>query len=537
MNVVALHRPAKVSGVSTAGLSAARLEAPHTPARPLIIGEALTDTDVAQSPLAGAPGVALCTWPKGADAVDQVLAVRDALRSLNVDVVLTNDLPHAFAAASLEHYRGTRCAAWLHSASHDGEALVTTCFELADAWRAVSHEGRRRALTVAAELGLELPPPRATAPAFIDVPGEPAPLPPLGGDHPLRLLYAARLEKHHKRVLDLAHLCDALAARAVHFHLTIAGEGPAERELRAALAPHSPRVTFTGAVPPARMSHLLHEHHLLLLVSASEAAPMCVMEAMAAARPAAITTSCGEATHWIRSHSDGLIIPTGDMPALAAALSTLVNSPGALHAMSSAAHARALQLFSPAARAPALNALFNEAAACPGDHATPDAITRRWTRTLHALSAIGPFAPERAAHLANLWLTELRAVGIDTAEVDLPLSVTPRPSPGERRLRRTLAHLRQQGRTRLALYGCGRHTAALASAIASTPELVAIIDDAAGTPHGPPPHIAGKPVLSPAHFPLLDAHALIISSDEHEREMLTRARTFADHVVPLYEAA
>jgi len=533
MNVVALHRPAKVSGVSTAGRSAAQLKPPFTGWRPLIIGENLTRADLQQSPLADAPGADFCTWAAGADAIDQVLSARAMLRSIRADVVVSNDLPHAFVAAGLDHHRGLRCAAWLHSASHDGEGLVTSCFELADAWRAVSHEGRRRTIATAAELNLTIPPPRATAPAFLDVPASPAPLPP--GDT-LRLLYAGRLEKYHKRILDLARLCDALAAFNTPFHLTIAGDGTAAAELRTALSPHlaTGKVSLTGPVNPAQMQQLLSTHHVLVLVSGSEAAPMCVMEAMAAARPAAITTSCGEAVHWVRDGIDGILAPTGDMPALAARLASLASDPRALAAMSHAAWSRATALFAPTARAPALQALVTEAAAAPSDR-SQNAVQARWTHILHALNAIGPVPPQRLAWLAEVWTSELRASGLSTQNLSLPPTILHRPSPAERRLQAVLRTLRTQGHTRVALYGAGRHTRALTQTLETAHEVVAIIDDAAGQAHGPPPRIGGKPVLAPSQFPLLDVHALIISSDEHERELFARATTFASNIIPLYE--
>jgi glycosyltransferase involved in cell wall biosynthesis len=533
MNVVALHRPAKVSGVSTAGRSAAQLKPPFTAWRPLIIGESLTRADLQQSPLADAPGADFCTWEAGADAIDQVLTVRAMLRAMRADVVVSNDLPHAFVAAGLDHHRGLRCAAWLHSASHDGEGLVTSCFDLADAWRAVSHEGRRRTIATAAELNITVPPPRATAPAFLDVPLSPDPLPP--GDT-LRLLYAGRLEKYHKRILDVARLCDALAAFNTPFHLTIAGDGTAAGELRTALSPHlaANRITLAGSVSTTRMTSLLRDHHFLVLVSGSEAAPMCVMEAMAAGRPAAITTSCGEAVYWVRDGIDGVHAPTGDMPALAARLASLASDPRALAAMSQAAWSRATELFAPSVRAPALQALVTEAAAAPTDH-SQDAVQTRWARILHALHAIGPVQPQRLAWLADVWTSELRASGISTQNLSLPTTILHRPSPAERRLQAVLRNLRTEGHTRVALYGAGRHTQGLKHTLEMAHEVVAIIDDAAGQSHGPPPTIARKPVLAPSQFPLLDVHALIISSDEHERELFARATTFARNIIPLYE--
>jgi glycosyltransferase involved in cell wall biosynthesis len=501
--------------------------------RPLVIGEGVTREVVDATPLTGCPGVEWCSWRAGADAVEQVLRVREKLREMHAEVVVTNDLPHGFIAAALDHHRGVRCAAWLHSASHDGEALVTNCFELADAWRSVSHEGRKRALSVAAELGLEIPGARATAPAFVDVAAEfSTPLDDEAAAGTLRLLYAARLEKYHKRVLDLVSLADELLSLGQKFHLTIAGEGPAEGELRSAMAGHmaAGRVEFVGAVSGGTMRRLLADCHALVLVSASEAAPMCVMEAMAAGRMVAVTASCGEASQWVRDGVEGAVARTGCMRELALRLYAAWARPGTVRTMSHAAWARARELFSLESRRPAMQALVEEAWAVDRQSRTPCPSAReaRWKNILRALRAVGPVTPESTAALARMWSGELGE------PADLPLSVEPRPSPAERRLGRVMEELRRTGCKRCALYGGGRHTQSLVATLERTPEVVAIVDDAAGRPHGPPSEIGGKPVIAPGQLSMLGVDAVIISSDEHEREMMARARTFASWVLPLY---
>lgn len=535
MRVVALHRPARVSGVSVAGLRAAMLKPPHHAWRPMVVGEELSDGDVRRSALAGAPDLCTVSWPAGSDPVAQVLAVGRALDRLGAQVVVPNDLPHGFVAAALRRHRGVRCAAWMHSASHEGELLVTHCLELADSWRGVSTGVRDHVIATGAEAALTLDDSPGPAPAFVDIPLRPAPLPP----PPLRLLYAGRLEKHHKRVLDLATLCDELLSAGVSYRMVIAGEGPAEQELRTAITPHleAGRVQLVQPVAPGEIRRLIEQSHVGLLVSGSEGAPTIVMESLAAGRPAAITTGCGDAAAWVRDGLEGVVVATGDMRSMALRLAAIAQSPATLAGMARAAHARARTDLSEDARAPALDSLVEEARAKPAGLTSAPSVIAHWERILHAVSAIGPAPPDSVADLARGWLADLGAQAHGLTLDSLPRGVPPRDTPAERRLRRALQSLRADGARRVALYAAGRHTRKVARVIEQSSDIVAIIDDRAGEPSGPPPVLSQRPVLRPDDFRSLGADALIISSDEHERELLARAKQFAPNVIPLYDAA
>lgn len=536
--VVALHRPAAVSGVSAAGARLARLPAPHTPWRPLVIGEAITPKVLAASPLADAPGLEVVSWDPGTPAVEQVLLVRDALRRLGATVVVPNDLPHGFAAAGLDHLRGVRAAAWCHADSHDGDELFLRCGELANAWRAVSDraDARLRAL------GVPLAGGGGIMPVCVEVPGAPAPMPaPPGGaaGAPLRLLYAGRLEKFHKRCLDLAALADELAMRGVAFELTIAGSGPAEAELRGRVAAHAAagRVRLLGPVALARIPALLAACHVGVLVSGSEGMPTAVMETMAAGRPMAITTGCGGAVGVVRDGVEGLVVPVGAMDTLAAHLSVLASEPARLASMGAAAHAVARRLFTPAARGPSYDAFIAEAAARPARFGAGQGAGVRdaWSRVLAALEAIGPCGEGDLADLAAAWRAEIGA----PMSLDLPRTLPGRDSPAERLLRAALGRLRTQGLCRVALYGAGAHTRKVARVVASSPEIVGVIDDAAEADGGPAGLVHGLPIVPPHALHRLRVQAIIVSSDEHEREMLPKARAWAGTrpVVGLYHAA
>ena len=118
----------------------------------------------------------------------------------------------------------------------------------------------------------------------------------------------------------------------------------------------------------------------------------------------------------------------------------------------------------------------------------------------------------------------------------LPLTLPGMPTLAARLMLNALADLERQGKRRIALYGAGKHTRKLARWIAQRPLVVAIIDDLAGASSGPPRSLWGLPVLLPSEVRSAGIDAVVISSDEHERTMLPRARSFAPglSVVPLY---
>jgi hypothetical protein len=120
----------------------------------------------------------------------------------------------------------------------------------------------------------------------------------------------------------------------------------------------------------------------------------------------------------------------------------------------------------------------------------------------------------------------------------LPLVLPGLPTLAARLLLGARDDLRAGGHERVALYGAGKHTRKLGRWIAEIPEIVAIVDDQAGETGGPGERLLGIPIIKPACIEELDVDAVIVSSDEHERAMLHRARTWAGQrpVVPLYQA-
>ncbi len=113
-----------------------------------------------------------------------------------------------------------------------------------------------------------------------------------------------------------------------------------------------------------------------------------------------------------------------------------------------------------------------------------------------------------------------------------------RVSPVGRLFLRKLEELAVAGRTRVAIYGGGRHTLRLRHALTLTDRVVVILDDRVGQPGGPPERLWGLPVVSPSRLGEFGADSIVISSDEHEEALLAKAQEIRGDrpVMTLYRA-
>jgi glycosyltransferase involved in cell wall biosynthesis len=578
--VVSLHRAEGVSGINAWGARMARLGPPHARWHMLVVGEGLT-RERAAGAAGGAPEWSMATWRRGASAVEQVRAVREAIREAGAEVVAPNDVAHGYIGAGLEHHRGVRCAAVCHACSGVDEDFFARVGRLADAWVAVSRRGRERLGPVMGREGA------GVIPCGVCVPARATPV--SAGPGPLRLLYAGRLDQHCKRVLDLPVLCAALDALGVDWRLTVAGDGSARAELAAGLARFGERASMLGLAPAAEMAGLYERADCLVLLSAFEGWPVTVIEALAAGRPVAITTGCGGALDVVRDGVEGLVVPTGDISAMARRLAGLDRC--SLARMGVAAHAAARAGLDLRTQAGAYDGVVRSLAAGAARGTGGAEVAARWGAILGAFTAIEAPAPmgELLALLLG-WLGEIGAppvaadLGGGVAELlarthgagariggirgaaggrwmgwpvvagegpvivagadspwraagpVLPLSVPAWPNFSSGCFLRALARLRGAGIGRVALYGAGRHTRRLSAALAVSPEVVGIVDDRAGA--GVAERMWGYPVVSPREFTRLGAQAVVVSSDEHQEVMSARAAAWAGGapVVRLYSA-
>lgn len=512
--VVALHRPQSLSGVSVAGARLARCMPDWVPA---IIGSGLTRADLANTPFARIEHAQIIAWPEDASPLEQVATVQATLRSMGAQVVVPNDLPHGFLACALDP--SLRCTGLFHGDHPRDHDLYERVAPLCHAWRAVSNSITH---TVAAH------DPRyasnAPAPCPIEVPDAPV---PLSNHTTLHLLYAGLLDGN-KRPLDLIDLCDALSDRGIDFLLSIAGEGPLQHALADGIAHHvqAGRVRMLGRVGFEQMASLYRACDMLVLTSQSEGSPLVVMEAMATGRPVAISTGSGHAAEIITHNHDGLIFPIGDMQALADALAPIATDRLMLERMGAHAHATAREHFSIGTCAPAFVSLIHEAMTA----ATLDP-RQQFSHWLRTLELLGPMTQGVTAQALAIFA---KSHGISPA--DLPTNRPELLTPRQRIAKAALETLQSTGHHRIALYGAGEHTMHLRAVLDASDAVVAILDDRAGEPGGPPAWIGSRPVFKPDARTLLGIDAVVISSDGYEELLARRAAEWAGQlpVVRLY---
>lgn len=136
--------------------------------------------------------------------------------------------------------------------------------------------------------------------------------------------------------------------------LRVVGEGPLRASLEASAqrAGIADRVRFVGAVAPADVPDQLRRARLVVVPSlgAEGGGPtLAVVEAAAAGRPVVVTDRPGVAEGV--DDTVGVVVPAGDVSALAAALDDLLSDPARLERLGGQAAARAAERWSPEAAA------------------------------------------------------------------------------------------------------------------------------------------------------------------------------------------
>lgn len=551
--VLSVHEAKAAAGVAAAGARLSAIESARWEFRPLVVGEGPLDDLVRNSPLSGTAGLITASWRPGATASEAVECVADAIRASGAAAVIGNDIPVAYVAAGIEAVRGVACCMWVHADNPSVDDLIASCGETAHATRGVSGGAVERVARTAKAWGLMIPSPRVLPAPIAGADGV-----PLTGLHDaeLKLLYVGRLERHHKRVLDLAAVLDCLHAAGVPVKLRIAGTGPDQDALEAVLGSHvhASRALLEGVVPLERVGELYAWADCLVLPSATEGMPTVVMEAAASGRPSIVTRGCGGAVELIERTCCGVVVKVGDIEAMATALAMLADDRAVLRAMGQRA-ARAAEGFLVRGLTGAFEQFAEEAVNRAAElgrsveefdgqvGVVPRVWRAQWGHVLGALGACVRNEREYTAAAERLrarFVATLRGTGAAIsrdAERALPLAYPGVSHDAERRLVSTLTRLRDQGAKRIVVYGAGQHTKRLATVITRSPECVGIADDRAeGCAMT---QIASVPVVAPSSVSRLRPDAIVVSSDVHERVMMTRAAAWSGGVpvVGLYSGA
>jgi glycosyltransferase involved in cell wall biosynthesis len=139
------------------------------------------------------------------------------------------------------------------------------------------------------------------------------------------------------------------AARLVDAHFVVAGDGwqlEAMHRLARRLGVQE-RVTFTGWLAPEALAEQLAEASIVVVPSWwPEPFGLVGIEAFAAGRPV-IASATGGIGDWLDDGVSGVMVPAGDVEALARALNELLDDPERQAAMGAAGRAAAAARFSP----------------------------------------------------------------------------------------------------------------------------------------------------------------------------------------------
>ena len=187
------------------------------------------------------------------------------------------------------------------------------------------------------------------------------PLPLLGRDcaEPGRILFLGRADAG-KGVFDLLSAVAALAPAFPHLRLVVGGVGELDTMRdRAAELGIAGRVTLAGWLDEAAKAGELARAQIFCLPSHAEGLPMAMLEAMAAAK-AVVASSVGGIPEAIGDGDNGLLVAPRDVPALTAALASLLRDDALRERLGARARETVEQRFSTAAAAGQLSALYRE---------------------------------------------------------------------------------------------------------------------------------------------------------------------------------
>jgi teichuronic acid biosynthesis glycosyltransferase TuaC len=170
---------------------------------------------------------------------------------------------------------------------------------------------------------------------------------------------------HLTDLKGVANLVEAVAVNAARTPtppiLAIVGEGPLRPALEARVAELGlgDSVRFAGKIAHDEVGMWMAACDVLALPSLSEGLPTVVCEAMVAGR-AVVATRVGGTPELVELGVTGQLVAPSDIPALAAALREVIDTPGRSDAMGGAAAARARETLTWSAVAGQLESVYRE---------------------------------------------------------------------------------------------------------------------------------------------------------------------------------
>jgi glycosyltransferase involved in cell wall biosynthesis len=139
---------------------------------------------------------------------------------------------------------------------------------------------------------------------------------PQGAAYPRRLLFVGRYAREKRLDVLVAAYRQYRDAVADPWELSCAGMGPLRGQLDGVAG-----ITDLGFVQPAALPDVHARHGAFVIASDYEPWGFAIAEAVAAGLPVVCTTACGAADDLVRCGVSGRVVPAGNVPALAEALS------------------------------------------------------------------------------------------------------------------------------------------------------------------------------------------------------------------------
>jgi glycosyltransferase involved in cell wall biosynthesis len=135
------------------------------------------------------------------------------------------------------------------------------------------------------------------------------------GEWPRKFIYVGRYAEEKSIGVLLAGYRAYRASVPDPWPLSCCGNGPLGADIRA-----EPGVTDLGFVQPEAQPRVLAAHGAFVIASRYEPWGVAIAEAAGSGLPVICTEACGAGLDVVRSHYNGLVVPTGDPAALAAAM-------------------------------------------------------------------------------------------------------------------------------------------------------------------------------------------------------------------------
>jgi glycosyltransferase involved in cell wall biosynthesis len=153
---------------------------------------------------------------------------------------------------------------------------------------------------------------------------------------PLKVVYAGRLDQRQKRVLDLPPIFERLAALSVPAELTIIGDGPCRDDLIRACDGLivGGSVRLLGTLPNPSVLQIFERSDVVILTSAFEGLPICLLEAMSRGCVPVVTDLRSGVPDLVMDGVNGFRLPVGDSAGFSERLAQLQADPDRRRTMS-----------------------------------------------------------------------------------------------------------------------------------------------------------------------------------------------------------